>query len=92
MKKLIAIIAVALPLALPPSAVDRVYPTMNVQQILDEAQSIAKYVQMINTSSRSMCRQPGQRASMRRHHADLKNLEPGSTSKIWWPTPTATSR
>ena len=49
MKKLIAIIAVALPLAFSARAQWIVYdPTMNAQQIINEAQSIAKYVQMIN--------------------------------------------
>jgi hypothetical protein len=48
-KKLIAIIAVALPLALSTQAQYIVYdPTMNIQQIIDEAESIAKYVQMID--------------------------------------------
>jgi hypothetical protein len=49
MKKLIAIIAVALPLAFSACAQWVVYdPTMNVQQIIDEAQSLAKYVTMID--------------------------------------------
>jgi hypothetical protein len=49
MKKLIAIIAIALPLALSMQAQYIVYdPTMNIQQIIDEAESIAKYVQMID--------------------------------------------
>ena len=49
MKKLITIIAVALPLAFSARAQWIVYdPTMNVQQILDEAESIAKYVTMID--------------------------------------------
>jgi hypothetical protein len=49
MKKLIAIIAVALPLAFSARAQWIVYdPTMNVEQILDEAESIAKYVTMID--------------------------------------------
>jgi len=49
MKKLIAVIAVALPLAFSARAQYIVYdPTMNIQQILDEAESIAKYVQMID--------------------------------------------
>ncbi|HLX72738.1 MAG TPA: type IV secretion system protein [Verrucomicrobiae bacterium] len=49
MKKLIAIIAIALPLALSTRAQYIVYdPTMNIQQIIDEAESIAKYVQMID--------------------------------------------
>jgi len=49
MKKLIAIIAVALPLAFTARAQWIVYdPKMNAQQILDEAQSLAKYAQMIN--------------------------------------------
>jgi hypothetical protein len=49
MKKLIATIAIALPLALSTQAQYIVYdPTMNIQQIIDEAESIAKYVQMID--------------------------------------------
>jgi hypothetical protein len=49
MKKLIAIIAVALPLAFSVRAQWIVYdPAMHTQQIIDEAQDIAKYVQMIN--------------------------------------------
>ena len=49
MKKLITIIAVALPLAFAARAQWIVYdPTMNVQQIIDEAESIAKYVTMID--------------------------------------------
>jgi hypothetical protein len=49
MKKLIAIIAVALPLAFSARAQWIVYdPTMNVQQIVDEAESLAKYVTMID--------------------------------------------
>jgi len=50
MKKPTALIVVALSLALSARSQWIVYdPTMNTQQILDEAQSIAKYVQMINT-------------------------------------------
>ena len=49
MKKLIIITALALPLAFSARAQWIVYdPTSNIQQILDEAQNIAKYVQMIN--------------------------------------------
>ena len=49
MKKLIAIIAVALPLAFSARAQWIVYdPTMNIQQILDQAENIAKYVTMID--------------------------------------------
>jgi hypothetical protein len=49
MKRLIAIIAVGLPLAFSARAQWIVYdPTMNVQQIVDEAESIAKYVIMID--------------------------------------------
>ena len=49
MKKLITIIAIALPLASSTQAQYIVYdPTMNFQQIVDEAESIAKYVQMID--------------------------------------------
>ena len=49
MKKLIVIIAVALPLAFSARAQWIVYdPTMNVQQIINEAESIAKYVTMID--------------------------------------------
>jgi hypothetical protein len=49
MKKLIALTLVALPLAWSARAQYIVYdPTMNIQQIIDEAESIAKYVQMID--------------------------------------------
>ena len=49
MKKLIAITLIALPLAFSARAQWIVYdPTMNVQQIVDEAQSLAKYVTMID--------------------------------------------
>ncbi len=49
MKKIIALTLVALPLAFSTRAQWIVYdPTMNVQQIMDEAQSIAEYVQMID--------------------------------------------
>ena len=49
MKKLIAATLIALPLAFSARAQWIVYdPTMNVQQILDEAESIAKYVTMID--------------------------------------------
>ena len=49
MKKLIAIIAVALPLAFSARAQWVVYdPTMNTQQIIDEIQNLAQYAQMIN--------------------------------------------
>src|ERR1017187_1350213 len=48
MKKLIATILVALPLAFSARAQWIVYdPAMNVQQIIDTAQEIAKYVTMI---------------------------------------------
>ena len=48
MKKLIAITLVALPLAFSARAQWIVYdPTMNIQQIIDTAQEIAKYVTMI---------------------------------------------
>ncbi len=49
MKKLIAIMAVALPLAFSARAQWIVYdPTINIEQILDEAENIAKYVTMID--------------------------------------------
>jgi hypothetical protein len=49
MKKLIAIIAVALPLAFSARAQWIVYdPTMNIQQILNETENLAKYVEMID--------------------------------------------
>ena len=49
MKKIIAATLIALPLAFSARAQWIVYdPTMNVQQILDEAESIAKYVTMID--------------------------------------------
>ncbi len=49
MKRMLIVIAATLLCAAPSRAQYVVYdPTMNVQQILDEAQSIAKYVQMID--------------------------------------------
>ena len=49
MKKLIAATLIALPLAFSARAQWIVYdPTMNIQQILDEAENIAKYVTMID--------------------------------------------
>jgi len=49
MKKLIITALIALPLAFSARAQWIVYdPTMNIEQILDEAESIAKYVQMID--------------------------------------------
>ncbi len=49
MKKLIAVIAIALPLAFSARAQWIVYdPAMHTQQVIDEAQDIAKYVQMID--------------------------------------------
>ena len=49
MKKLIAIVAISLPLAASTHAQYIVYdPTMNIQQIINEAESIAKYVEMID--------------------------------------------
>ena len=49
MKKLIAATLIALPLAFSARAQWIVYdPTMNVQQIIDQAANIAKYVQMID--------------------------------------------
>jgi hypothetical protein len=49
MKKLIAIIAVALPLAFSARAQWIVYdPTSNIQQILDEAENLAEYAEMID--------------------------------------------
>jgi len=49
MKKLIAATLIALPLAFSARAQWIVYdPTMNIQQILDQAENIAKYVTMID--------------------------------------------
>ena len=49
MKKLIAVIAVALPLAFSARAQWIVYdPTSNIQQILDEAENLAEYAEMID--------------------------------------------
>ena len=89
MKKPTALIVVALSLALSARAQWIVYdPTMNTQQILDEAQSIAKYVQMINTLTtqvnqfehyENLFGDPSQVAlSMAGPlEADLQKLEPG---------------
>jgi hypothetical protein len=49
MKKLIAVIAVVLPLAFSARAQWIVYdPTSNIQQILDEAENLAEYVDMVD--------------------------------------------
>ena len=49
MKKIIAVIAVVLPLAFSARAQWIVYdPTSNIQQILDEAENIAEYVDMVD--------------------------------------------
>jgi membrane-associated HD superfamily phosphohydrolase len=49
MKKLIVTVLIALPLAFSARAQWIVYdPTMNIEQILDQAENIAKYVQMID--------------------------------------------
>jgi len=49
MKKLIAVIAIALPLAFSARAQWIVYdPVSNIQQILDEAENIAEYVDMVD--------------------------------------------
>lgn len=49
MKKLIAIIAIAMPLAFSARAQWIVYdPTSNIQQILDEAENLAEYAEMID--------------------------------------------
>ena len=49
MKKLIAVIAIAMPLAFSAHAQWIVYdPTSNIQQILDEAENLAEYAEMID--------------------------------------------
>ena len=49
MKKLIVAALIALPLAFSARAQWIVYdPTVNIEQILDQAENIAKYVQMID--------------------------------------------
>jgi hypothetical protein len=89
MKKLIAIIAVALPLAISARAQWIVYdPTSNIQQILDTAQQIAKQVEEIQTLTsqldqfenyESLFGNPAQVVlpMVAPLNADLQNLEPG---------------
>ena len=49
MKKLIVVIAIALPLAFSAHAQFIVYdPTVNIEQILDEAENLAEYAEMID--------------------------------------------
>ena len=49
MKKLITIIAIALPLAYSARAQWVVFdPTVNIEQILDEAENLAEYAEMID--------------------------------------------
>lgn len=55
MKKLIAVIAIALPLTFSARAQWIVYdPTSNIQQILDQAENLAKYVQMIDNQAQQI--------------------------------------
>ncbi|HEX3718293.1 MAG TPA: P-type conjugative transfer protein TrbJ, partial [Verrucomicrobiae bacterium] len=69
MKKIIAIAAIALPVAFSAHAQWIVYdPTMNVQQILDEAESIAKYVTMIDN-------QVQQLTTLNNQLSEFKNYE-----------------
>jgi hypothetical protein len=69
MKKIIAIAVIALPLAFSAHAQWIVYdPTMNVQQILDEAESIAKYVTMIDN-------QVQQLTTLNNQLSEFKNYE-----------------
>jgi len=90
MKKLIVIIAVALPLAFSARAQWIVYdPTMNVQQIIDEAESLAKYVTMIDNQVqhahqpvdrvqelRGRVRQSGQGAAVHGRSLERRLAEP----------------
>jgi hypothetical protein len=78
MKKIIAIAAIAVPLAFSARAQWIVYdPTMNVQQIVDEAESIAKYVQMIDN-------QVQQLQTLNNQLSEFKNYESlfGNPSKV----------
>ena len=78
MKKLIVATLIALPLAFSARAQWIVYdPTMNVQQILNEAESIAKYVTMIDN-------QVQQLSTLTSQLNEFKNYESlfGNPSKV----------
>ena len=78
MKKLIAIIAIALPLAFSARAQWIVYdPISNVQQILDEAENIAEYVDMVEN-------QVQQIETLDNQLSEFKNYESlfGNPSKV----------
>src|ERR1700684_1898323 len=74
MKKLIATILVALPLAFSARAQWIVYdPAMNVQQIMDEAESIAKYVTMIDNQVQQINTLPSQLTDFKNYEAVFGN-------------------
>src|ERR1017187_7257650 len=78
MKKLIAIIAVALPLVFSARAQWIVYdPISNVQQILDQAENIAEYVDMVEN-------QVQQIETLDNQLSEFKNYESlfGNPSKV----------
>ena len=78
MKKLIAIMAVALPLAFSARAQWIVYdPTVNIEQIVSQAEDIAKYVQMIDN-------QVQQITTLGNQLSEFKNYESlfGNPSKV----------
>ena len=76
MKKLIAIIAVALPLAISARAQEIVYdPVVNIEQIVDEAENIAKYVIMIDNQVQQITTMANQLTTLNNQLSEFKNYE-----------------
>ena len=74
MKKLIVAVLIALPLAFSARAQWIVYdPAMHTQQIIDEAQDIAKYVQMINNQVQQISTLTSQLTEFKNYEAVFGN-------------------
>ena len=77
MKKLIAIIAVALPLAFSARAQWIVYdPTSNIEQILDEAENMAEYVSMIDNQVQQITTLGNQLSEFKNYESSVRQPVP----------------
>jgi hypothetical protein len=76
MKKLIAIIAAALPLSFSARAQWIVYdPTVNIEQIVSQAEDIAKYVEMIDNQVQQITTLGNQLTTLNSQLSEFKNYE-----------------
>ena len=90
MKKLIAIMAVALPLAFSARAQWIVYdPTVNIEQIVSQAEDIAKYVQMIDNQVQQIQTLGDQLSEFKNYESLFGNPSQVVLSMV---APTATTR